>query len=439
MDIHTIWAQTMHLLKEGLTEAVMEGHIKPLVPHSYEGGQFVLRTDSDFNKDTINKRYLFEIRRCLYTTTKHEDIDVSIVSPQDFNEGPSRQLSDNYAKTGLRHKYIFETFVEGKCNQLAHAAAIAVSKAPGQDSAYNPLFLYGGVGLGKTHLMQSIGNYVIEQNPHLKVRYVSTETFTNELVAAIRDKTTEVFKNKYRDCDLLLMDDVQFLERTQQTQEEIFHTFNDLYNTNKQLVFTSDQPPNKIPKLESRISSRFTMGLMADITMPDYETRTAILEKKLRREQLEIPEEVKEFIIRNVISNIRDLEGALNKITAYARLSTTPITLELAVDALKDQLTGSERPAITIPYIQQIVANHFSITTEDLIGRRKTQDIVWPRHIAMYLCRKLMDISLPAVGKSFNRDHTTVIHSCEKISNELDSDPKLHETLLQLERSINGE
>jgi chromosomal replication initiator protein len=371
-----------------------------------------------------------------------QDLEVEIVSEEDLtnNQPKGRKgKGDQYSRSGLRDKYVFETFVKGKCNELAYAAALAVAEAPGK-TGYNPLFLYGGVGLGKTHLIHSIGNYIAEQNSALKILYISTETFTNEFIAAIRMDTTSAFKNKYRDCDLLLIDDIQFLEGKEETQEEMFHTFNTLYNDNKQIVLTSDQPPKELTSLEKRLTSRFSMGLIVDVTIPDYETRAAILDKKLAMEHLRIPSEVKEFIIRSIVSNIRDLEGALNKVTAYARLTNTPITLDLANFALKDQITGTTRPEITVPYIQQIVAAHYNLTVNDLNGRKRTQSIVYPRQIAMYLSRKILDVSLPDVGDFFGgRDHSTVIHSCDKIANELENDAHLRNVVNELERKIKGE
>jgi len=443
MDLQTIWLKTATLLKDVVTEATYTTVIKTLTPHTYKNGVVFLKTPNDFQKPSIIKRYLFDISRCFCEAAEvdFDDIEVRIISPEDLSEsGPARKKNDNYTKTHLSPRYVFENFVEGKCNQLAFAAAKAVSETPGAEG-YNPLFLYGGVGLGKTHLIHSIGNQVSENFPAMKVRYVSSETFTNEFITALREQTALQFRNKYRDCDLFLIDDVQFLEGKESTQEEMFHTFNDIYNNNKQIVITSDLPPNKLSGLEDRLTSRFSMGLQVDITMPDYETRAAILEKKLRRENLDIPIAVKEFILRNVVSNIRDLEGALNKITAYSRLTKNQeITLQLAETALKDQLKGHIPPEITVPYIQKIVSSHFSLTPEELNSRRRTQNIVFPRQIAMYLCRKLMEVSLPDVGKMFGgRDHTTVIHSCEKIAAELEYDAKLHEIIAELERTIKGE
>jgi len=433
-----IWEQTLPLIEKSVTQVTFDVTIRSIAPYSFENGIFTLRTSDDFFKPTISKRYLFEITRCVRTVTQISDLEVRIVSPEDFDDSNlSRRV--NYERTNLRRRYVFDTFVKGKCNELAYAAAEAVAESPAKTD-YNPLFLYGGVGLGKTHLMHSIGNYVIEQYPELKVLYVTSETFTSEFIAAIREDSMDVFKDKYRECDLLLMDDVQFLEGKVETQEEMFHTFNTLYTNNKQIVLTSDQPPKDLTALEARLTSRFAMGLTADITIPDYETRTAILEKKLHLEHLDIDQSVKDFITRNVVSNIRDLEGALNKITAYARLTNAQISLSLAEQALKDQLVSNQKPDISVPYIQQVVAAHYNLTTADLSGRKRNQAIVLPRQIAMYLSRKLLEVSLPEVGKYFGgRDHSTVIHSCEKIGNEIEADEKLRDIVNDLERSIKGD
>ena len=440
MDFNKYWEETLILLEKSMTEVVFNSVIKTLEPLDFKDNILTLKTHLDFFKGTIIQRYLFEITRCLRSVMNTEDVEVEIVSPEDFiHSGASPKIDDHYNKTNLRPKYVFETFVKGKSNELAYAAALAVAEAPGK-SSYNPLFLYGGVGLGKTHLIQAIGNYVVEQNPMLKVMYVSTETFTSEFIRAIREDRAQDFKNKYRDCDVLLLDDIQFLEGKEQTQDEMFHTFNTLYNDNKQIVLTSDLPPKELKSLEERLTSRFAMGLLVDITLPDYETRTAILEKKLFTERLTIPTDVKEFITRNIVSNIRDLEGALNKVTAYARLTNEKITLELAEKALKDQLIGNQKPDITVPYIQQVVANHHNLTVDDLIKKSRAQNIVYPRQIAMYLCRKILDVSQPEVGKFFGgKDHTTVIHSCEKIANELESNNELKRVVNELERKIKGE
>ena len=438
MDIEKIWSEALLLLEKALTEVIFTSMILTLIPVKLENNILTIKAKNNFLMTTVNRRYLFEITRCVKTITDM-DIEVRVISPEGKDD-TSQKSDEDYAKTNLRQKYTFETFVKGKSNELAYAAAMAVAEAPGQ-SSYNPLFLYGGVGLGKTHLIQSIGNYVVEQSPQLNVVYQSTEAFTNELITAIREKSTQSFKNKYRNCDVLLLDDIQFLERTVETREEMFHTFNTLHNDSKQIVLTSDLPPKELTAIEKRLTTRFSMGLIVDVTLPDYETRTAILEKKLALERLTIPDPVKELIIRNIVSNIRDLEGALNKVTAYSRLTNTPITLEVAEQALRDQLEGAKKREITIEYIQEVVAEHYHLAVADLNGRKRTKNIVIPRQVAMYICRKILpNASLPQVGTAFGgRDHTTVMHSCEKIAGELEYDHQLQDVILDLERKIVGE
>jgi len=439
MNVDKCWNEALPLLEKALPEAIYNSMIMKLTPVHFEDNILVLEAENFFFQTTINSRYLFEITRCVHSVADIEDLEVKITCPEDADDSLQKPRED-YSKTNLRQKYTFDTFVKGKSNELAFAAAQAVAEAPGE-SSYNPLFLYGGVGLGKTHLIQSIGNYIFDHFPEMNVLYQSTENFTNELIKAIRERTTHEFKLKYRGCDILLLDDIQFLERTVETQEEMFHTFNTLYNVSKQIVLTSDLPPKDLINIEDRLTSRFSMGLVADVSLPDYETRTAILEKKLSLERLTIPHEVKEFIIRNVDSNIRDLEGALNKVTAYARLTNMEITMELTQVALKDQLEESKKPELTIEYIQETVAKHFNLTTGDLNSKRRTKNIVFPRQIAMYICRKLLeDASLPQLGVAFGgRDHTTVMHSCEKISGELEYDKQLQDIITDLEKKLQGE
>jgi len=438
MEVKEIWAGVLALLEKSLSDVVFNSMILPLIPLKFENNTLYLEGD-DFFKVTINQRYLYDMTQCLRMVINDDNAEVQLNSAEDL-QGTSKQKAEDYAKTNLRQKYNFDTFVKGKSNELAYAAACAVAEVPG-NSSYNPLFLYGGVGLGKTHLVQAIGNYIVEHNPNLKVLYQSAEAFTNELIAAIRDRTTQNFKDKYRNCDALILDDIQFIKRAIETQEEMFHTFNTLHNDNKQIVFTSDLPPKELTSIEKRLTTRFGMGLIVDVTLPDYETRAAILEKKLAIERIQIPAEVKELIIMNVVSNIRDLEGALNKITAYSRLNkNTPITLELAQEALKDQLEDAARPPLSIEHIRQVVSEHFNVSIDDLNGRKRTRNIVFPRQVAMYLCRKILpDASLPQIGDVFGgRDHTTVMHSCEKISGELEYDKTLQDAIIDLERKIVG-
>lgn len=438
MDINTVWNEAKILLAKSLSEVVFDTMIKPLVPVSYENGIFTLEAKSDFFKTSVSRHHR-EMTRYIRALT-NDDVEVQVISQEDTNDPTRPRRVNNYTKTGLRARYTFDTFVSGKCNELAYAAARAVADTPGVAVEYNPLFLYGGVGLGKTHLIHSIGNQIHDNRPDLKVLYVPSATFTDEFITSIREKTTPSFRKKYRGADVLLIDDVQFLEGKIETQEEMFHTYNFMTDKNRQIVFTSDVPPNELVSLESRLTSRFASGLIADVSIPDYETRTAILDMKIEMENLEIPAPVKEFIIKNIVSNIRDIEGALNKIMAYSRLTNKTITLELAQAALKDQLIAKERPPVTMEYIRKTVAEHFRLSIDDINGRKRTQTIVVPRQIAMYLCRKILDTPLPAVGKFFGgRDHTTVIHSCNKIAAELEFDEKMRLIVEDLEIQIKGE
>ena len=438
MDIYDAWKKTLPLVERHVPQVFYDSAIINLEPVSFENGVFTLRIIKDFFKGTLIKRYLFEITRCLRSVTE-EEIDVQIISPRDaMGHTVENNRIDSYKKTNLKPKYVFSTFVKGKCNELAYAGALAVAESPGQ-TVYNPLFLYGGVGLGKTHLVQSIGNYVFEQNPELKVLYNSAEAFTKEFVQGIRDNDMEPFKSRYRECDVLILDDIQFLAGKEGTQEEFFHTFNDLYNENKQLIFTSDLSPRDLTRLEKRLTSRFSMGLPVEFTQPDYETRAAILEKKLQLENFHIPNDVKDYVLANIVSNIRDLEGALNKISAMARLTNTSITMELAKFALRGQITETVKKEITVEHIQEVVAAKYNLSVDDLKDKKKTQSVVLPRQIAMYLCRKILSVSLPAVGKKFGgRDHSTVIHGCIKIESEIEKDEALKIAINDLERSIRG-
>lgn len=331
----------------------------------------------------------------------------------------------------LNPKYTFDTFVIGNSNRLAHAAARAVAEAPSK--AYNPLFLYGGVGLGKTHLMHAIGHYVLNHNEHSKVVYVSSETFTNELINSIRDDTTVEFRTKYRTIDILLVDDIQFLAGKERTQEEFFHTFNALYEANKQIIISSDRPPKEIPTLEDRLRSRFEWGLLADIQPPDLETRVAILRKKAQLENFIIPDDVLLFIATKIKSNIRELEGALLRVIAYASLHQKEINLDLTMEALKEVLSSDRPKNISIPLIQKIVAQYFNLRIEEFKARRRTRNVAFARQIAMYLSRELTDASLPKIGEEFGgRDHTTVIHAYEKIKEEIETDEELKNTVNEI-------
>ncbi|ACQ70656.1 chromosomal replication initiator protein DnaA [Exiguobacterium profundum] len=337
----------------------------------------------------------------------------------------------------LNDKYIFETFVIGSGNRFAHAASLAVAEAPAR--AYNPLFIYGGVGLGKTHLMHAIGHYVKGQKPGARIAYVSSEKFTNEFINSIRDNKTGEFRNRYRNIDVLLIDDIQFLAGKEQTQEEFFHTFNALHNDQKQIVISSDRPPKEIPTLEDRLRSRFEWGLITDITPPDLETRIAILRKKATAEGLDISNEVMLYIANQIDTNIRELEGALTRVVAYAKLVGRPIDPDVAAEALHNIMPVQEAKKIVIRDIQEVVGQHFNIQVEELNSKKRTKTLAFPRQIAMYLSREMTESSLPKIGEEFGgRDHTTVIHAHEKISTLLKNDVEMQETIQTLKKALSN-
>lgn len=339
----------------------------------------------------------------------------------------------------LNPKYTFDSFVVGANNNLAHAASLAVAESPGE--IYNPLFIYGGVGLGKTHLMHSIANFILKNNPKAKILYVTSEKFTNELIDAIRNKnniSTTEFREKYRNNDVLLIDDIQFIIGKESTQEEFFHTFNTLHDAKKQIIISSDKPPKEIETLEERLRSRFEWGLTVDIQSPDYETRMAILRKKEEMEGYNIDNEVIKFIATNIKSNIRELEGALTKIVALSKLhNNKEIDIALAEEALKDIIAPGEDREITPELVIQIVADHYNLTTLDLTSQKRTKEVVYPRQIVMYLCRDIMGTPLQAVGKCLGgRDHTTIIHGADKIKSDLKNNPTLQNTIDILKKKI---
>ena len=408
---------------------------------SIEDNTLIIGVKNEFTKEILNTRYIELIRNsALQILNKECNIKFVLPNEQSATENKSNKrtldLQDPLNNpSNLNPRYVFDSFVVGNSNRMAHAAALAVSEAPAR--AYNPLFLYGGVGLGKTHLMHSIAHYILDQNPSAKIIYASSEKFTNELINSIRDDKNESFRNKYRNIDVLLIDDIQFITGKERTQEEFFHTFNALYEANKQIIISSDRPPKEIETLEERLRSRFEWGLIADIQSPDLETRIAILRKKAEIESLSVPEDVLLFIAKTVISNIRELEGALNRILAFSSLTNKPITVELANEALKDLISKDRPKIITAEYIQEIVANYFHLKPEELRSSKRTRNIAYPRQIAMYLCRKLTDLSLPKIGEKFGgRDHTTIIHGFEKISKELQTDIELTQMLNELESKI---
>ena len=438
-DIKEIWKEALRLLQEEMTSVSFSTWIEPIIPVSLENNVLTLEVPSEFNLGIINSRYKDLIQNAIRVLTKRDlDIKLYVKSAETPKEDqtPNQDNLSSYISV-LNPKYTFDTFVRGNGNQLAHAAALAVAESPA--TAYNPLFIYGGVGLGKTHLMHAIGHFIIEQNPSRKVIYTSSEKFTNELINAIKDDRNEEFRNKYRNIDVLLIDDIQFIGGKERTQEEFFHTFNALYEASKQIVLSSDKPPKEILTLEERLRSRFEWGLIADIQAPDIETRIAILRKKSQQERYDIPDEVLSYIAENIESNIRELEGALNRVIAYASLTGSPITLDLAKNCLKQLLAGISRANINHNTIMKVVSRYYDISPDQLVTKKRSRDISHPRQVAMYLCRELTDMSLPKIGQVFGgRDHTTVMHACEKIQDSIDNNNDLRRTIMELKRNITG-
>ncbi|WP_461201465.1 chromosomal replication initiator protein DnaA [Anoxybacillus sp. TBDG-1] len=440
-NISDLWNKALAEIEKKISKPSFETWLKSTTAHSLKGDILIITVPNEFTKDWLESRYTRLIEQTLYDITGEElKIKCSIPNHQtseEFDLKPTskpRKHDDEQAEfpqSMLNPKYTFDTFVIGSGNRFAHAASLAVAEAPAK--AYNPLFIYGGVGLGKTHLMHAIGHYVLEHNPSAKVVYLSSEKFTNEFINAIRDNRPDDFRNKYRNVDVLLIDDIQFLAGKEQTQEEFFHTFNTLHEESKQIVISSDRPPKEIPTLEDRLRSRFEWGLITDITPPDLETRIAILRKKAKAEGFDIPNEVMLYIANQIDSNIRELEGALIRVVAYSSLINKEINADLAAEALKDIIPSSKPKVITIQDIQRVVGEHFNVKLEDFKAKKRTKSVAFPRQIAMYLSRELTDCSLPKIGEEFGgRDHTTVIHAHEKISALIQTDVQLQKQLKEI-------
>ncbi|KZL93017.1 chromosomal replication initiator protein DnaA [Clostridium magnum] len=440
-----IWEKTLNIIKGELTEVSFNTWIKSITPISIEDDSVKLSVPNDFTRGILDSRYKDLIINALkLITSKKYNVEFLIMSEEAIDSTESKHKKEPKSKivvndemsTMLNPKYTFDSFVIGNSNRFAHAASLAVAEAPAK--AYNPLFIYGGVGLGKTHLMHAIGHYILQNNPKSKVVYVSSEKFTNELINSIKDDKNVDFRNKYRNIDVLLIDDIQFIAGKERTQEEFFHTFNALHESNKQIILSSDRPPKEIPTLEDRLRSRFEWGLIADIQAPDFETRMAILKKKADVENLNIPNEVMVYIATKIKSNIRELEGALIRIVAFSSLTNKDVSVELAAEALKDIISSKQSKQVTIDLIQDVVANYFNLKVDDLKSSRRTRNVAFPRQIAMYLSRKLTDMSLPKIGEEFGgRDHTTVIHAYEKISSNLKVDESLQNAVNDLTKRIN--
>ncbi len=457
VTLENVWSEVLERLQHLLNRPTFETWIKTASVEQLEDGCLIIRTPHPFARNWLQKYYMKTITEVVQEVVGNPiDIHISIAQEGDaalndldmfwphpmLDEAPPPLTSNRQQaaaggnggnRSDLNPKYVFSRLVVGSNNRMAHAASLAVAESPGRE--FNPLFLCGGVGLGKTHLMQAIGHYRLDICPSSRVFYVSTEQFTNDLIAAIRKDSMQSFREHYRAADVLLVDDIQFIEGKEYTQEEFFHTFNTLHEAGKQVVLASDRPPNQIPRLQERLCSRFSMGLIADIQPPDLETRMAILQKKAEYENMRLPREVIEYIASSYTSNIRELEGALIRAVAYISISGLPMTVENIAPVLNPPV---EKVEASPELIILTVAEAFDVSVEDLKGNSRRREISVARQIGMYLMRQHTDLSLPKIGEEFGgKDHTTVLYSCDKISQLKDSDPSMAQTLRQLSDRIN--
>lgn len=458
-DYSIFWKEAMDQIQSELEEQEFAMWFNLEYSSSVED-EITITVPSSFYRDQVKQRYQSYIEEKLHELTGKQIKLLIEIRAKKAEDGAQKPMNQNASKSEfkqnpkkplgageshipqkeknphpqLRKDYTFDSYVIGDNNSFAANAAIAIAKNPG--TAYNPFLIYGGVGLGKTHLMQSIGNYIYTDS-NSKVIYITAENFTNEFIQSIRDKTTQAFKNKYRYIDVLLIDDIHFLQKKIETQEELFHTFNALYDGNKQMVFTCDRPVSELKNLSDRLRSRFERGLNVDLQPPSYETRFAILKKKTDSKNIHIPNEVIELICKNVTTNVRDLEAALTKLVAYAELVGKTITIEIAQQQLKDVFASPKQSNVTIEVIQRVTADYFALSFNDLKGKKRTKAIAYPRQLAMYIAREITEYSTTEVGMEFGgRDHTTVMHACQKIDERIRSDPTLDSTINTLIRSI---
>jgi chromosomal replication initiator protein len=440
MDQERVWDEILLLIENRMSKQGYDTWFSQSKLLSIDGNRFLIEVPSKFHRDWVKEHHWGTLTDVIREVTKRDDIEIDFfVQPQQVKKA-SRQAKEEKKegreeKIGLfEKKYTFNTFVVGPSNQFAHAAAKAVADVPGR--SYNPLFIYSGVGLGKTHLVNAIGHHIQGRSPRTKVAYLSSEQFTNELINKMSHQRMEEFRQKYRHMDVLIIDDIQFIAGKERTQEEFFHTFNTLYEAQKQIVLTSDRQPKEIPDIEERLRSRFESGLISDIQAPDLETRIAILKKKADFWGIRLPDDVAEFLASMMKNNIRELEGGLVKLGAVSSLTNTEITQELAQNELKYLLDSRER-IITNDLVQKVVAESFGVKISDLKSKRRTKAVVLPRQVAMYLCRTLANSSFPEIGNVFGgKDHSTVIHSCKVIEDKKDKDPELKARIEMLIRQI---
>jgi chromosomal replication initiator protein len=445
LTAESLWDEVSGRLRGALNETTYGTWFAKARGAALDDGDFTIAVPNDFTREWIEGHFLGLIKAAVRDvlgneTRVHLRVDSSIVAGPTAppGEAPAQPRPDDRPAeaTGMNPKYTFDLFVIGSSNRFAHAAALAVAEAPAQ--AYNPLFIYGGTGLGKTHLLQAIGHYVREHSHGLTTRYVTSETFMNDFINSLRDKRIEGFKQRYRTYDVLLVDDIQFLEGKERIQEEFFHTFNSLYEAGRQIVISSDRPPKEIATLEARLRSRFEWGLLTDVQPPDLETRIAILRKKVNIDRINVPDpEVLTFIAGRVTTNIRELEGALTRVVAFSSLTGRPMTVDLAENVLRDVFPQGEAPEVSIARIQETVSERFGLSVTELCSARRSQAVAYPRQVAMYLSRELTDSSLPKIGKEFGgRDHTTVIHATSKIAGMIREDRSVYNLVQELTARI---
>ena len=466
-ELTQIWTKILVNLRENIAESACDRWLSPMKATALDETHLFLEAPNEFSLNYIQDRYIPFIKDAVrevvgreiairltsaksdatyqdvLTENNGQTVLMVAESPPKIPYGSSASAKDPSSlspiapgdHSSLNPQYTFDKFVIGNSNRFAHAAALAVSESPG--SVYNPLFMYGGVGLGKTHLMQAIGNQILQSHPEMRVLYISSEKFTNEFINSIVKGNPEAFRQKYRTIDVLLVDDIQFLYKKEQTQEEFFHTFNTLFDARKAIILSSDRHPRNIQTLEDRLRSRFEWGLITDVQAPDLETRIAILKKKAIIEDLDVPNDVLTYIASRIDNNIRELEGALTRVVAYAQLNRRPITTDLVSEAMKDVYPTQRTAIITLELIQKLICSHFNITNEDMMSKKRTKEIAFARQVAMYLCRELTDSSLPQIGEYFGgRDHTTVLHAYKTIEEAQKNDHKLNASLQELKHRL---